>query len=112
MWGPRFQLWSQPVWPDPEYPFWRLQNDGIWEIHGGEDFKRKKGNGDPSRTELIEKNIKGGFKIEIYEMLNENRNFLIKTVKKIISDNFPSSLHEKIFQQVGFQIDKKEIIEC
>lgn len=28
----------------PEYPFWRLQNDGLWEIPGGEALPRRKSN--------------------------------------------------------------------
>ena len=30
----------------PEYPFWRLQNDGIWELRGAESVQVRKGNTD------------------------------------------------------------------
>jgi putative restriction endonuclease len=31
----------------PEYPFWRLQNDGAWEVHAAGSLKARKGNTDP-----------------------------------------------------------------
>jgi len=31
----------------PEYPFWRLQSDRIWEVIGGESLPRRVSNTDP-----------------------------------------------------------------
>jgi hypothetical protein len=34
----------------PEYPFWRLQNDGVWQVHAAGALKPRKGNTDPPRA--------------------------------------------------------------
>src|ERR1051325_9330171 len=44
----------------PEYPFWRLQNDGLWELQGA------------LKSELLKNNVRGGFKKEIYDTLHNN----------------------------------------
>src|SRR5580658_4228827 len=32
----------------PEYPFWRLQNDGVWTVHAPPDLAPRRGNTNPS----------------------------------------------------------------
>src|SRR4029077_19467254 len=50
----------------PEYPFWRLQSDGIWEVEEGKALMRRKGGTDPPRKELVRHHVKGGFRKEIF----------------------------------------------
>src|SRR5262245_4015435 len=40
----------------PEYPFWRLQNDRLWEVPNGSSLARRKSNTDPPKSELIKHN--------------------------------------------------------
>jgi len=37
----------------PEYPFWRLQNDGLWELKNAEKVGLRTGNTDARRCVLI-----------------------------------------------------------
>ncbi len=37
----------------PEYPFWRLKNDGFWTVNNDEECKSRKSNIDTSKGELI-----------------------------------------------------------
>lgn len=44
-----------------EYPFWRLQRDGLWEVLGGEGLIKRRSNDDPLKSALIANNVRGGF---------------------------------------------------
>ena len=54
-----------------QYPFWRLQNDSIWEIQNSELYKENS-SGDVSAKELKNNNAKGGFKDIYYEKLKSH----------------------------------------
>jgi putative restriction endonuclease len=60
----------------PEYPFWRLQNDGIWELSNIENVTARKGNTDAKKSELIKYNVHGGFIKEIYDFFKSNKKFI------------------------------------
>lgn len=52
-----------------EYPFWRLQNDGIWELQGATGLKTRQSNSDVKKSELLKSNAIGGFSEPIYNQL-------------------------------------------
>lgn len=60
------------------FPFGRLLGDGVWEIPDSSELY-KNSSGDLLRSELIEKNIVGGFPLEIYSKLS-NDSELIQTI--------------------------------
>src|SRR5262245_21989805 len=37
----------------PEYPFWRLQNDGVWAVHATGQLVTRRGHTDPRKSELL-----------------------------------------------------------
>ena len=43
------------------YPFWRLQNDGIWKLQGAESLAKRKGHSDAKKSELLKHDVSGGF---------------------------------------------------
>src|SRR5262249_41640056 len=47
------------------YPFWRLQNDGVWLVQAEGTLKSRKGNTDPPKTELLAHHARGGFSDEV-----------------------------------------------
>lgn len=53
----------------PEYPFWRLQNDGFWEVLDAHTFDSRKSNTDPPISELRSRNATGGFVVDLYQQL-------------------------------------------
>jgi putative restriction endonuclease len=87
----------------PEYPFWRLQKDSLWEVDYPQKLVLTK-SGDVKKRELIEFKVKGGFKEDIYRKLKENTSVFKQIVQEILDDNFPSSIHEDILQAVGIDI--------
>ena len=84
----------------PEYPFWRLQNDGLWELSGSEQLKRRKGHTDPLKSELIKRNIRGGFPKKIYFILESDRNYLEYVILSILNLYFKKSLHKIILSKL------------
>ena len=46
----------------PEYPFWRLQNDGIWELKNAENISLRTGSTDAKKNDLVKYNVLGGFR--------------------------------------------------
>ncbi len=91
----------------PEYPFWRLQSDGLWEIPGAEDLQKRKSNSDVPKSILLKNNIHGGLKEEVHQYLSRDKQFLAEMASQILNASFPASIHEDILQSVG--IDLKEI---
>lgn len=57
----------------PEYPFWRLQADGFWEVRNAESFGSRKANTDPPISELRERDAQAGFLPAIYSALLSDR---------------------------------------
>jgi putative restriction endonuclease len=90
-----------------EYPFWRLQNDGLWELRGAEKAISRKGHSDPKKSELLKYNVHGGFIEEIYLQLSNNFNLIYEIACHILETNFPASVHEDLLQAVGIDFETK-----
>jgi putative restriction endonuclease len=84
-----------------EYPFWRLQNDGIWIVSGDEKIQTWEREKDQKRSELLRVNAAGGFPKPIYEALSQDRSLLMAIAKQILEDHFPSTPHDRILKAVG-----------
>lgn len=88
----------------PEYPFWRLQKDYIWQIPGVDTFDVNNA-GDVSRRELLESNAHGGLHEEIYDLLKTEPDFVQDVVNELLEANFPQSIHEDVMQAVGIDLE-------
>jgi putative restriction endonuclease len=53
----------------PEYPFWRLQNDGVWQVHADGTLKSRRGNTDPPKGELLAHDTRGAFSADVQAAL-------------------------------------------
>jgi putative restriction endonuclease len=93
----------------PEFPFWYLQNDGLWEVDHIEKLKTEKGSTNPSRSELIKYNINGGFPEKIYKELIQNKKLIFRIVKSILDSHFPESIHQDILEAVGLDTEFEDI---
>lgn len=89
----------------PEYPFWRLQSDCLWEIPGAEDLQKRKSNSDVPKSILLQNHVHGGLKEEIYQFLIRDKQFLAEMVSQILNASFPASIHEDILQAVGIDLE-------
>jgi putative restriction endonuclease len=85
----------------PEYPFWRLQNDGLWELSRTEGLTTRRGNTDAKKSELLAHHVEGGFPPEVHEELTRNRPLAAEIVQDLLNSNFPPTLHQDILDAVG-----------
>lgn len=85
----------------PEYPFWRLQNDGIWEVHAPADMETRESNTDPKRSELLRHNVTGGFPDSILLVFLADPGLVFDLAQAILDARFPPELHQRILQLVG-----------
>jgi putative restriction endonuclease len=86
-----------------EYPFWRLQNDKLWEVTGAEKIELNK-SGDPKKGDLINYRVAGGFPKHLFDQLQIDKKLVFDIIQDLLDLNFPSSIHEDILQSVGIDI--------
>ena len=89
----------------PEYPYWKLQNDGIWQVTNAEDLKRRAGKSDPLRSELLRGSTEGGFTKELYKTLSTRPEVLVAVARDTLAAHFPSTLHALIANAVGIELE-------
>lgn len=86
-----------------EYPFWRLQNDGIWELANAEGVAARAGNSDAKKSELLRHNVSGGFIEDIHKMLCADPSLVRVAVHQILDYTFPDSYHGDILATIGIE---------
>ena len=85
-----------------QYPFWRLQNDGIWEVSDADQIGQT-ASGDALKTDLVHYDVSGGFHEDIAYELQNNRRLTSEIIQNLLDAHFPPSFHEDILQAVGIE---------
>ncbi|MCY4419972.1 MAG: HNH endonuclease [Gammaproteobacteria bacterium] len=88
-----------------EYPFWRLQNDGIWIVTADAPLESRKSNSDAKKSELIQKNAIGAFSPSAMKTLMAHPQNIRTVAKWLLEANFPESLHHDILDAVGLNLE-------
>lgn len=94
----------------PEYPFWRLQHDGLWEVPDQGVLPARALSGDPPKAELRKHRIKGGFPEPIYEVLRHDRRVREEVVRKLLEGHFPSSLHQDLLDELRLFLQSRKAL--
>lgn len=89
----------------PLYPFWYLQNDGLWILNNVDKSDEGPLGPPPTKTYFRSRDVRGGFPDGIVHTLVSNPDLIRQIATKILSDNFPSTLHEDILQAVGLDLN-------
>ena len=79
----------------PEYPFWRLQNDKIWECSNKEKIVVNK-SGDVNPKQLVSEGVQGAFNQDIYNALIKKPQFILQLINLILENNFEESICSEI----------------
>lgn len=98
----------QRVSHHPEYPFWRLQNDGLWKVTADEPMLVRKGNNDAKKSELKRKNAIGRFVPEDLEILKSDVENIRILAMKVLDSHFPETLHRDILDSIGLNLEIAE----
>jgi hypothetical protein len=86
--------------PRTYYPFWRLQNDGIWEIERSELISTNN-QGDASKRDLDRYNVRGGLTLYLYHALVKHPQLMDDVANKILGKFFTPDLITAVLQSVG-----------
>ena len=83
--------------------FWRLRNDGVWEIPA--EYKVGQTNsGDAKRRDLDRYDVTGGFTEDIARQLCNDADLASQIVQGILFEHFPPSIHEDILKAVQIEL--------
>jgi putative restriction endonuclease len=88
----------------PEYPFWRLQNDGVWAVSSTAPMPPRQSNTDPPKGVLLANAAAGGFTDEVKEALRASPALPGKIAGLLLERHFPETLHQDILQAVGLDL--------
>ncbi len=88
----------------PEYPFWHLKTDGLWELQDEEAIQNRSNTaGNIPVTVLRESNAKAGFKESFFAILRRRPDLVNAAAAILLERSFPESMHQTILDAVGFQ---------
>lgn len=94
----------------PEYPFWRLQNDGIWELANSELVVTRHGQTDGKKSELLKYGVTGGFTPEVFDLLSTQPSLVSELAIEILSQHFPPTVYGDILDAVGLDIQFEQTL--
>ncbi len=87
----------------PEDPFWRLRNDGVWEVQG--QMPRTTKAGGARITDLRRNDNVGRFPEEIQAAFREDSRLALEVALLLLETHFPHSMHDEILSAVGLNVD-------
>ena len=91
------------------YPFWHLQTDGLWQLHGAPEVLNRPAGATPTITELRQNHIRGGFTKPIYSALKADPELINIVAQFIVDAHFPISIRGDVLNAVGLlQIESME----
>ena len=91
----------------PEYPFWRLQSDGLWEVQAGGRLTRRASNTDPTAKALTDLNAVGEFPADLQRAMQRDEKLISQAAQLLLENHFADSLHADIRNAVGLSPDQQ-----
>jgi putative restriction endonuclease len=85
----------------PEYPFWRLQKDGLWEVVADRPMRSRDSNDDPPVSELRAANARGALPAPVQAELLGHPDAVMRVAHQLLDENFSETLHQDILDAVG-----------
>lgn len=89
----------------PEYPFWRLQNDGLWQVTSIIPLRPRRSNANPPKSQLRLGRAVGCFPEDIRLKLLANPSLVVEVAQRLLSAHFPESVHQDILDAVGLSLE-------
>lgn len=90
----------------PEYPFWFMQNDGLWEVTSDFPMTPRSGNTNPPKRELLAASARGRIPNEYTVILRRDATLFRDVTNRLLSAHFPVSIHEDVLAAVGISFDE------
>jgi putative restriction endonuclease len=89
----------------PEYPFWRLQADGLWAVEADAPLVPRQGQTDAKKSELLKHNARGAFVGPVQAALDADPSLAGDIAVRLLESHFPRSVHEDILDAVGLSLE-------
>jgi hypothetical protein len=96
------QFGRQPDHGHPEYPFWRLQADDLWEIPDAAALPTRASNSDPPVSALRQRNPYGGLPLEVFDLLRSRRDVLDRVADAVLQHLEPAQ-RATVMAYVGWE---------
>nr|WP_281647964.1 HNH endonuclease [Parendozoicomonas sp. Alg238-R29] len=87
----------------PQYPFWRLQNDGIWELKNHEKAQPRSSNTDAKKSELLKYNVAGGLTKKEFDNITSSQDKMARAIGELLEKFFPETIHDDIVEKLDIQ---------
>ena len=87
----------------PDYPFWHLRKDDVWEVLGNGPITEDSG-GHAHVSSLRREDAHGGFPTDVFTALQADEALAIEIAYSLVDAHFPASLHDAVLQAVGDRI--------
>jgi putative restriction endonuclease len=88
----------------PEYPFWRLQNDGVWVVHASGPLTPRQSSTDAKKSELLAKEATGNFSPEVQTALRADPGIVTEIATRLLEGHFPETIHPDILAAIGLDL--------
>jgi hypothetical protein len=85
----------------PEYPFWRLQGDGLWDVPEASQLPSRASNSDPPVSVLRARRVQGGLPILFDQLLRARGDVLDQAVTTTLQ-HFPPQLRPRVLERLGW----------
>jgi len=92
----------------PEYPFWHLKTDKIWEVKSDKEVTLRRNSINPSAKELRDKNATGGLLPNYFDAVKSSPALQMDIIHDILDNHFPASIHEDIINFFGLVLKEGE----
>ena len=93
-----------------EYPFQRLENDGIWQLTNTDKLEQRASNTDVKKSELLKHNVSGGFTEEAFELLRARPALISELAIEILNQHFPQTFYADLMDAVGLEIQFEQTL--
>jgi hypothetical protein len=92
----------------PEYPFWRLQHDRLWEVVNADDLPSRASNTDPPVSVLRSRRVQGGLATPYYELLRLRGDVLEQAVNAVLV-LLPPEQRASVLARVGWDDTPQQV---
>lgn len=89
----------------PEYPFWRLQADGLWTLDRADGLVQRQSNHDPTLSSLRATDPVGRFPDDVAVALRADPTLVAQLAQALLDAHFPTSVHDEILDAVGLELE-------
>lgn len=94
------------------HPFWRLKNDGLWQLDGPEEILSRPLSATPTPNELSIHHVHGGFRPELLEALQRDPQLVTAIAQRIVDAHFPESIRNEVLIAVGLPTEPVGLISA